>query len=173
MAVLAEIFDQGEEPSELKIELYYQSLVGFDITDIERASTAIINGRVYPALPKPAEIIQEIQGTQSNKATLAWLDVLETIKRVGPYQSVEFADPVIHSTIEAMGGWVQLGNMLCDEEKWKQKEFERFYGIISQNPRGNHPKYLPGATEIENGANGHGGTPEIVKIGFERLRLIA
>ena len=173
MAVLAEIFDQGQPLSEFKIELYFKSLMDYPIEAIEKAATAIIKGRVYPAFPKPAEIIQEIVGNQTNAASLAWIDVLETVKRVGQYQSVQFSDPIIHSVIEVMGGWVKLaGDMTCDEEKWKQKEFEKLYEVLSQNPRGKHPDHLAGHFEIENEANGYDTKPEIVKIGFERLRLV-
>lgn len=172
MAVLSEIFDQGKEPSEFKIELYFQALIEFEIGSVERAATAIMKGRVYSSLPKPAEIIQEIRGTTQNQATMAWLSVLETIKHVGHYQSVKFSDPVIHNVIEAMGGWIRLaGEMITDEEKWKQKEFEKLYEVLAKNPRDKNPEYLPGWIEIHNTANGYEVESGIVKIGFERLRL--
>ena len=58
--MLAEIFDQGQEPSEIKIALYFTSLSEYEIEVIERAAAAIIKSRIYPAFPKPGEIVQEI-----------------------------------------------------------------------------------------------------------------
>ena len=171
MAVLAEIFDQGQEPSEFKIELYFQALAEYEIKVIERAAAAITKTRVYPAFPKPGEIIQEIQGTASNQATMAWLDVLSTVKRIGNYQSVKFSDPVIHGVIEAMGGWIRLaGEMTADEEKWKQKEFERLYEILSKYSR-SFSSYLPGLCEIQNAVCGYEGKADIVNIGADRLQI--
>lgn len=172
MAVLAEVYDDGRPPSKLKMEVYYRALEQFDIGDIEKAVKGLIYGRVTASFPKPAEIIQEIRGTTSNQATGAWIDVLDTIKRVGHYQSVKFADPVIHSVINVMGGWPRLaGEMLIDDEKWKQREFERLYEVLSKNPRGKHPDYLPGWIEVDNNAKGHQVETEIIKIGYERLQL--
>ena len=173
MAVLAEVYDDGRPPSKLKMEVYYRTLEQFSIDEIERAAKELIYTRTTASFPKPAEIIQGIRGTISSKATLAWLDVLETVKRVGHYQSVKFSDPVIHSVINAMGGWVRIaGDMMVDDEKWKQREFERIYEVISKNPCGKHPNYLPGWLEVDNAAQGHEVEIGIVKIGFERLRLV-
>ena len=53
-----------------------------------------------------------------------------------------------------MGGWQQFCGMLTEEEKWKAKEFERLYVVISERQSANHPKYLPGTHEVINGAHG-------------------
>jgi len=172
MAVLAEVFDDGRPPSRLKMEVYYQALEQFDIESIEKSVKCLIFTRTTASFPKPAEIIQEIRGTCNDRATMAWLDVLETVKRMGQYQSVMFADSVIHSVIESMGGWIRLaGEMTTDEEKWKQREFERLYEVLSKNPRDKMPEYLPGLIEIQNAANGYGVKTPVTKIGYERLQI--
>ncbi len=150
MAVLSEIFDQGKEPTEFKIALYYQALIDYDIVAIEQAATAIIKGRVYPAFPKPGEIIQEIEGSKEDRAVIAWGELVEAIKKVGPYQSVNFGDPVTHSVIEFMGGWPATGDWLESEIKWKQKEFERLY-VVMKARGGDEIKHLPGIHEMQNG----------------------
>jgi hypothetical protein len=165
MATLAEVFDDGREPSAFKVEVYYQALKKFSIEQISQAVQTMIIGRVYPSFPKPAEIVEAIQGRQEHKATLAWVKVLETVRRVGNYQSVKFEDPVIHSVIEVMGGWIELGNMSVNDEKWKQKEFEKLYSVMES--RGNHPEYLIGITERDNmntGCESH--IPKPLLIGY-------
>jgi hypothetical protein len=172
MVVLAEVYDDGRPPSKLKMEVYFQALKQFGIDEIEKAVKGLIYTRTTASFPKPAEIIQEIKGTTSNHATLAWLEVLEKVKRVGHYENVNFSDPMIYGVIEVMGGWVRFaGDMTADDEKWKQREFEKLYEVLSKNPRGNSPEYLPGLIEIQNAANGYGVKRKIVSIGAERLKI--
>lgn len=173
MAVLVEVFDDGRPPSRLKMEVYYKSLEQFDISEIDRAIKVLIHTRTTASFPKPAEIIQEIKGTVANAATSAWLEVLGAVKRVGHYQGVRFSDPIIHFVIEAMGGWIKLaGGMTTEEEKWKQKEFEKLYEVLSRSPRGKCPEYLPGWCELQNRANGYAIEPEVVQIGDKSKKQI-
>jgi hypothetical protein len=104
--------------------------------------------------PKPAEFLEHLEARREDRAAVAWLDVVATLKRFGNYQSVRFADSVIHSAIEAMGGWVRFGLMEEKERTWKQKEFERLYQVIAAR-HGSHPPYLAGICEIENAAGGY------------------
>lgn len=173
MLALCEIHDR--KFSTLLSDLYWKVLEPFTDEQCEAAFEDLIYFTRF--FPKPVEFIEKIRGTQSNRGALAWVDVLEAVKRVGPYQSVKFPDPVIHSVIEAMGGWVQLGGMLTDEEKWKQKEFERLYQILESRDA-NH-EYLPGIVEIDNAARGFQQAVEPVLLGDAQetrppqLRLVA
>lgn len=150
MAGLAEVYDGGRPPTAIKIEIYFKALEIFPIQDIKNAVEKMFASRVYPSFPKPAEIIQEIQGTTEDRATTAWIEMITALRRIGTYESVEFTDPVIHSVIQFMGGWPDTGNWLEADLKWKQKEFERLYTIMAKND--NHPRYLPGIFEGQNGA---------------------
>jgi hypothetical protein len=172
MATLAEVFDAGREVSKFKMEIYFKALERYRIDDISCAVSNMIHERVYPSFPKPAEIIQEITGKTEDKAMLAWIKTKDAIGRIGSYQSVVFDDPVIHSTIEAMGGWIDAGNWLEDEMVWKGKEFERLYSIMA--PRGGHPIKLIGISERDNAANGCGVKAQTVMVGGseQRLRLV-
>ena len=94
------------------------------------------------------------------------------MRRIGVYESVSFADPVVGSVIETMGGWIRLGDMLQNEEKWKQKEFERLYEILVVNG-GHHPKSLPGIMEMENAVRGYKVTVKPVLIGAQQGQIPA
>ena len=170
LTALCEIHDKKISP--LLASLYWKVLEPFTDEQCEKAFKSLIYESRF--FPKPVEFIETIKGTTGDRATTAWLEVLETVARVGHYQSVRFDDPVIHAVIEAMGGWVRLaGDMKADEEKWKQKEFERLYQVLSKNPRDNVPSYLPGLCEIQNAANGYDITSNPVMIGNERKQLEA
>lgn len=172
MMALSEVFDGGREPSPVKVELYFQALREFRIEEIGEAARVMMKTRVYPSFPKPAEIIQEINGTAEDWATTAWLLVSGAIRRHGSYESVAFDDKVIHSVIDAMGGWPQLCQAREEELKWKQKEFERLYGVISAR-EGQHPQHLPGLIEMDNRAKGYAEhIPEPARISGASRKLI-
>ncbi|MEN6423299.1 MAG: DUF6475 domain-containing protein [Smithella sp.] len=144
-------------------DLYWKVLEPFTDEECEAAFKEIIYENKF--FPKPADFREVLVGKKTNRATLAWLEVLGSVARIGNYQSVKFDDPVIHSVINAMGGWPQLCMMEKNEEKWKQKEFERLYEVISSR-KGNHPEYLIGTHEQENFKTGHEIEKEVVQIGF-------
>lgn len=148
MMILSEVFDGGKVPSELKMEIYFEALKGYDIEILKQGVTKIITTRVYPAFPKPGEIMAEISGKQEDKALLAWIQVIDAMKQHGPYQSVRFKDETIHAVVEFMGGWPALGDWTNQELVWKQKEFERLYGIMKERP--GRLDHLPGLCEIDN-----------------------
>jgi len=154
MAALAEVFDdRGRDLTEIKMRIYWEALKEFEIQDIERGVEKMLKGRIYPSFPKPAEIIQEIRGNSQDQGMMAWVDVRKAIERYGHSESVQFPNPVIHSVIEAMGGWVELCRSPRDELKWREKEFVRLYEVLSQSEE--HPQYLAGQHEINNRAHGH------------------
>jgi len=165
MVVIGEMFDR--ETSDVLTELYWKALEPFTDEQCEKAfNQVVLSSRFFP---KPVDIIESIRGTGGNRATEAWIKTLNAIRRVGTYQSVKFDDPVIHAVIEVMGGWDTMGSMLIDDEKWKQREFEKLYPIMEA--RGNCPQYLPGRVEISNAAKGYNSETPIL-IGFKEAKQI-
>lgn len=165
MAVIAEMFEKT--PSKTIMDIYWKALEPFTDKQCEKAfNEVVVSSRFFP---KPVDIIEVIRGTGSNRATEAWIKTIGALRRVGTYQSVKFDDPAIHSVIEIMGGWDSMGNMLVDDEKWKQREFEKLYPIMEA--RGNHQEYLPGKVEISNTAKGYE-VESPVLIGFEEAKQI-
>lgn len=171
LATLCELHDRTM--SKLLTDLYWKVLEPFSDEECEEAFKLIIYDSKF--FPKPADFREVILGKKANKATEAWLEVLGAVSKIGNYQSVKFDNPVIHSVINAMGGWPKLCEMTNDEAKWKQKEFERLYEVISERD-GKHPDYLPGAFETSNTPEkiamyeertGKNFQREVVKIGFD------
>lgn len=171
MVALSEIFDGGKELSKERIQLYWLALKEYTIEQVQQAASDIIRERVYPSLPKPAEIIEAIRGKESDRATMAWLEVIYALRRIGTYESVRFSNPAIHAVIEHMGGWPEMGNMPTEEEKWKQREFEKLYTLMEGKK--DPPEYLPGRIEIDNAARGfQKHVPEPIAIGFDGVKRI-
>jgi hypothetical protein len=176
MTLLCEMFDRNL--SDIMKDLYWGILQPYTDEECEKAFKEIITSSKF--FPKPADFIEVLRGKKEDQGVLAWIEVVNTLKSVGTYKSVKFSNPVIHSVIEAMGGWPQLGMMEVSEEKWKQKEFERLYEVM--NHRGNHPAYLSGTHEQSNSPamiaayeerTGKKFKQEIVEIGFEERKQIS
>lgn len=168
MVALSEV--HGKVISALLHSIYWKTLEPYTDEECEQAFKELtLSSRFFP---KPADFIEVLRGKADDQATRAWIMAIETVRRVGPYQSIRFADPVIHGVLKFMGGWSAAGDWSKDELKWKQKEFERLYAIMAKG--GNHPDYLPGVHEIDNAANGYEVKPEVVRIGFdEKVKEIA
>jgi len=164
MTMLGELFDK--EISDVLKSAYWQALDPYADIDVEAAFKRLVTTAKF--FPKPAEIIEAIRGPQQDRAVLAWAKVNQAVKDHGPYASVRFDDPAIHSTLELMGGWAQFQDCSLDEWKWRQKEFERLYPMMVR--RGNHPESLPGICEIENVGRGYE-SPSAVMVGDGKTRL--
>jgi len=156
MTMLCELHDKIL--SDMMKDLYWKVLEPFNDEQCEDAFKELIYSTRF--FPKPVDLIEILQGKKQDQATLAWLDVLGAVKAVGNYKSVKFSNPAIHSVINAMGGWPQLCMMESKDEKWKQKEFERLYEVMTLRG-GKHPAYLPGTHENSN-------TPAMIALYEER-----
>lgn len=150
MNTLGEVFDK--QMSKLLLEVYWKALAPFSDQEAEAAfSKAMVTCTFFP---KPVELIEFISGSLSDRSLLAWEKFTKALAEVGVYQSVQFDDPVIHSVVELMGGWIQAGQWPKDELKWRQKEFERAYTTLQQRKDHPYPKELPGLLALENAAKG-------------------
>ena len=151
MTLLGELFDKSL--SDALKDMYWVILQPFTDDQCKKAFELALTTCKF--FPKPSEILEMINGNQGEQATFAWLRVDQAVKRVGPYESVDFTDDrAINSTIEGMGGWVQLCKTTQNEWKWKKLEFEKLYSIMVQRKNEDHPESLPGIIEIENTGRG-------------------
>lgn len=150
MSALSEIHNR--ELSETLTEVYWKVLEPFsDEEAVGAINRAILTCKFFP---KPAEIVELLTQKTEDRAALAWIEVEKAVRHIGNYQSVKFGDSVIHSCLEAMGGWYKVSEWSEDEMKWKRKEFEGLYKIMEKQKK--HPVYLPGLMEIENRAKDFG-----------------
>lgn len=151
LTALAEVLPREKPLSETAMALYWRALERYTDEQVEQAAGEVVLR--YKWFPRPAELIELIEGNQEDRAVIAWGKVLNGIATYGAYQSVRFDDPVIHSVIQLMGGWVDACRWRLEELKWKQKEFEKIYRAMQG--RKDHPDHLEGLVAIKNGADGY------------------
>lgn len=119
-----------------------------------------------PYMPKPCDIIRNIEGTAEERALIAWGYVLMAIARYGHYQSVKFDDPAIHYAIDNMGGWHLICQALNEELPFMKKDFVKHYirgeRVASWD---NVTEHFVGEYELHNARGGHNDAiPELVFI---------
>ena len=166
MTALAELF--GKELTALLNGLYWKILEPFGDEQCEAAFKELIFSSRF--FPKPADFLDLLRGKKEDQAARAWIKVVDAVRGIGNYESVQFDDPIIHSVFKFWGGWGVTADWKESELKWKQKEFERLYVIMSANKE--HPTYLPGLNEINNAASGCDIQAKPVRIGFDDQKKI-
>jgi hypothetical protein len=149
MTGLGELFDKII--SKTLMDIYWKALESFTDEACERAFNNLISTSKF--FPKPADFLEVLTGSNGDRALNAWLIVEKTVKTIGPYTSVRFEDPVIHGVIDSLGGWSKFQDCTNGEWIWRQKEFITRYNAMCN--RTNHPEYLPGITEMDNGIRGY------------------
>lgn len=144
----------GREVSDSFSRIYWAVLSRYDDAEVD---AAIGRGlRKWKFFPKPAEIVEEIDGSPETRAWSAWEIFLEAKMRVGPQRSVLFDDPVIPAVIELMGGWREEGvfSWLEKDYPFRRNEFVKAYQAKSGDAFAS-PRALIGWADADNSAKGY------------------
>jgi hypothetical protein len=149
MITLSELYEKS--PSEGALKMYALALQSYTIEQVSAAiGRAVIELKWFP---KPAELIELIQGSVVDRAEQAWQIAWEAYKRAGYYESVLFQDGAIARAITIVfGGWIQFSEasrqLSPEMMQAKRKEFLSTYRRESRYQH--EPQRLPGHYEIEN-----------------------
>ena len=156
------------------IKLYWESLKVHEYDDVSRSVTRHMedpdSGQF---MPKISDIKRHIEGSKQTRAMQAWSKVDNAIRRVGPWASICFDDPIINRVLVDMGGWIAL----CDTPTEKDLEFKmhefakRYQGYVLRGGADSYPKQLTGHTEAHNRKLGHIEPPDPVLIGNDKKAL--
>lgn len=149
------------------VEIYFRAFQGWTIEQFERACLKVLDTKKISTFPLIGEIKEALN--DPTEALNAWLMAREAVSKHGACMSVKFPNPVIHSVIEIMGGWISFCHVPEEEQKWKLKDFERFYDLLKYKQK--HPEYAVGIYEINNIANGYKRVETIIQIGDTPLQV--
>lgn len=170
LSITAELYDKTL--SEGVLRLYYNILKDYNIIAVEKALNSCVKNHKYNSVPKPAEILEYLEGSIEDKAYIAWTQAHMAVVKHGHYDTVEFADPIISHVIQELGGWMLFSDMLTAELPFWEKRFREFYKVFEK--RGvSGPVQLIGFVEGTNRNTGYlDHISEPVKIGFEEQKQI-
>lgn len=154
LAALGEVF--GKEVSTAMLEIYWAVLKKLSMEDFRSATSVYMEiGKFYP---KPADLLEIVVPDVKSRAALAFDKLLSSLSSVGTYCSVTFDDPAIHLTVEAMGGWVEMG-MKDPTDQWFRKDFEKYYSVYARRVQAEGvagvPVCLAGRTDLGRARSGH------------------
>lgn len=146
LAVLCEVYNQ--DITETKTKAYWEALNDIDIDVISQNATKHLKTEKF--FPRPSEL--RLGESDEDIGMLAYNKLQSGIRSFGYYDSIKFDDPVIHSVIELMGGWLDVS--LRENDQWFIKDFLNIYK--SMQLKKEHLEYIKGINEIDNGARGYG-----------------
>lgn len=134
-----------------RIALYFEDLSDFPIAAVVDAIGKARRAQVYAGFPKVAEIRKHIEGTDQDRAELAWRTFCEICATSG-YPSLQVTDGAMAFAIEHLGGWV-AAQAKCNgasPEMFRsyENQFKTSYklGQARQAP----PQYFLGVFEANN-----------------------
>lgn len=155
LALVAEQYGKPMSPD--LIRLYFDALRHYELQAVRVALNAHVgNPDVGQFMPKVADIVRALDGTNADSALLAWAKVEQAVKHVGSYSTVVFDEPIIHAIIADMGGWIDLCATQDKEWPFKGNEFVRRYrGYREKVAALQYPKLLHGRFDLENLAKGY------------------
>jgi hypothetical protein len=145
----------GQATSKFAMDVWWQACQGFELEQVSKALTAhAMDPERGHFAPKPADIVRQLQGTQTDRSLLAWGKLLEAMQRVGAYTSVAFDDAAIHAAVEDLGGWQKICREPLNDLPHLQRRFCEAHRVHSRNPHLVYPPRLIGQHEGENRTKG-------------------
>lgn len=144
------------DASEFAARVWWQACSRYSLEQVTKAFDAhLLDPKSGQFMPKPADLVKQLQGTHEDRALVAWGKFLDALQRVGHYQTVAFDDATIHAVVVDLGGWTKVGGITYDELPFLQKRFCDLYRAYSAhgNPR-TYPAMLAGECRISNNALG-------------------
>ncbi len=185
MTVLNEIYgDPSKSISAFKMELYFNTLMNLTIDELNHAVIVLSRTKKIKTFPLPAEIIEAAVGNAEDEAESAFEALLEAIRAIGPYRSVEFQDGIIGRVVKEMGGWETVCDWYEDDLKWNRKNFCDLYRSFVRRGVSREPVKCIGISEnynIDNKARfqkplaAYGVSNEPIRIGGteKQLKLVS
>lgn len=151
-AIIADVFSlYGRECPDGVKQLWWSALRAYSIAEVRGAlSTHVQNPDGGQFIPKPADVIRILNGSGETRALQAWSKGEDAVRRVGPWESVAFDDPIIHAVLTDMGGWTRFGQTTDEEWPFTRNEFVKRYQGYTARPPTAFPRALAGHVAQHN-----------------------
>ena len=134
-----------QDASRFVLELWWNACKPFDLQQIQKAMQRHATDPEHGQFaPKVADLVRILQGTTTDRASLAWGKVLESMSAVGAYTDVVFDDPAIHAAVEDMGGWPKMCRTDLKEISYLQHRFMQSYRAYAERGQFDYPRRLAG-----------------------------
>lgn len=148
LETLAGVHDfYGKEVSEFASKVWLEAVKGFELQQVTKALSAhLMDPDRGQFMPKPSDLVRQLQGTQTDRALVAWGKVAGALSSAGAYSDVVFDDPVIHLCIMDGGGWPKFCRTTYEEQSYLQHRFcEAYRAYANRGTPTDYPARLIGA----------------------------
>ena len=119
-----------ESLPEIVLNFWLNGLAKFPFEDIKAAFENWM--MTSDRMPKISNIVKTLEGSIEDRALAALLKVENAMEMHGSYATVVFDDPVIHATLQSLGGWINACRQTEYEFTWWKKEFRERYQHFEQ-----------------------------------------
>lgn len=135
-----------------RIALYFEDLADYPIDAVVAALAKARRAQVYAGFPKAAEIIRHIEGTEQDRAELAWRTFCQLCTEQGHYPSIQVADGAMAYAIEHLGGWIGAQAKIADASPEMLRSYEHQFKTSYKlgAARNAEPRYFIGQFEAHN-----------------------
>lgn len=136
-------------------DTYFDLLSGYSIEQVEAAFNQALRGNTF--FPRPAELIELIEGSHDDRAGQSWHVLLEAISD-GGNASVKFLDPAAAVAVDVtFGGYLAAARMIHESDEpmvaHYRKTYVQAYQTARKFPRGVET-YRSGVFEFQNSGGG-------------------
>lgn len=141
----------GKPTTAAIIGVYWRACQPFEIEQVTKAIDALtVDPEAGKFAPKIADIVRVLQGTQTDRALIAWGKVSGALSEVGRMSDVVFDDPLIHLCVMDHGGWPKFCTTPFDEQGYLQHAFCQSYrAYTARGMPAEYPARLVGETESQ------------------------
>lgn len=148
IATLAGVHDfYGKDLSEFATQVWVEAVKGFELQQVSKALSAhLMDPDRGQYMPKPSDLVRQLQGTQTDRALVAWGKVASAMSSVGAYSDVVFDDPLIHLCVTDAGGWPKFCRTPYEDQSYLQHRFcEAYRAYANRGAPAEYPGRLTGA----------------------------
>lgn len=150
MATVAEEIG-AKEKSAAGLSLTFKLLSNYSLDQVTAAIYQFLlsSEAKYGKVPSAAQIIEQIQGSDAERAHYAWRYFLAAMTKRGYYDSVRFPEPAYHYAIQLLGGWQRICEEYGDLTD-KELEFRRgaFVSLYLKGVRESSFEPIPGKVQV-------------------------
>ncbi len=152
----------GQATSPFAMGVWWSACERFELEQVRKAMTAhAMDPEAGRFPPKPADIVRQLHGTNTDRALVAWGRVYAAISDVGSYRSVVFDEPEIHAAVADAGGWQAICAGKVDELPHLQRRFCEAYRAYRARGCVDWPRVLVGYAEAANALRGREPAPPV------------
>lgn len=140
-----EFYRKRADLTDFVAQVWWSACKNYEYDQVSRAfSRHLTDAESGKFIPMPADMTRVLQGTNTDRAMLAWGKVHEAMSSVGAYSDVIFDDPAIHAAVDDLGGWPKVCRGEIKDLGYLQHRFCEAHKAYANRGEFEYPRKLIG-----------------------------